>query len=258
MELLASGVFVHTLKLQSEVELAPNDEIDVAIEELSNFSFDAYRRLIETEDLIDYYNAASPVKELAKMNIGSRPARRFGVNSLNDLRAIPWVFAWTQNRHLVTNWYGIGSGLKKFTEIHGEAADALLEKIFNQSRISRLIMDGVKKNLSQVDVSIARSYASLVLDELLREKIFSMFMDEYKLTKKYVLKIAGEKELLDRFPIFKRQFRRREEILNKVGLLQIKLIKRFRSRTGDKDQLDNLVSLLLSINCISSGIGYTG
>jgi len=258
MELLASGVFMHTLKSQSEAELAPNDEIDAALEELSNYAFDAYRQFAETEGLVDYYNAASPVDELVKMNIGSRPARRFGANSLSDLRAIPWVFAWTQNRHLVTSWYGVGSGLRKFIEAHGDDADALLEKMFNESRIFRLIIDGVEKSLPLVDMDIAKAYAALVEDESLRERIFDMFMDEYELTKELVLRITGEKELLDRFPKFKRQFERREEILGKVGLLQVKLLERFRSRTDEKGQLDDLVPLLLSINCISAGLGSTG
>ncbi len=258
MELLASGVFMHTLKSQSESALAPNDEIDAAVEELSNYAFEAYRKLAETEGLVDYYNAASPVDELVKMNIGSRPARRFGANSLSDLRAIPWVFAWTQNRHLVTSWYGVGSGLKKFIEAHGDDADALLEKMFNESRIFRLIIDGVEKSLPLVDMDIAKAYASLVIDESLRERIYDMFIAEFKLTKKLVLRITGEKELLDRFPKFKRQFGRREEILGKVGLLQVKLVEKFRSRNNDKDKSNDLVPLLLSINCISAGLGSTG
>ena len=258
MELLASGVFMHTLKSQSEAELAPNVEIDAAVEELSNYAFEAYRELAETEGLVDYYNAASPVDELVKMNIGSRPARRFGANSLSDLRAIPWVFAWTQNRHLVTSWYGVGGGLKRFIEVHGDGADALLEKMFNESRIFRLIIDGVEKSLPLVDMEIASAYASLVMDESLRGRIYDMFIAEYKLTRELVLRITGEKELLDRFPKFKRQFGRREEILGKVGLLQVKLVEKFRSQTNDKDKSNGLVPLLLSINCISAGLGSTG
>ena len=258
MELLASGVFMHTLKSQSEAELAPNVEIDAAVEELSNYAFEAYRELAETEGLVDYYNAASPVDELVKMNIGSRPAKRFGANSLSDLRAIPWVFAWTQNRHLVTSWYGVGGGLKRFIEVHGDGADALLEKMFNESRIFRLIIDGVEKSLPLVDMEIASAYASLVMDESLRGRIYDMFIAEYKLTRELVLRITGEKELLDRFPKFKRQFGRREEILGKVGLLQVKLVEKFRSQTNDKDKSNGLVPLLLSINCISAGLGSTG
>jgi phosphoenolpyruvate carboxylase len=258
MELLASSIFMHTLQSQSEEALAPNDEIDAAVEELSNYAFEAYRDLAETEGLVDYYNAASPVEELVKMNIGSRPARRFGANSLSDLRAIPWVFAWTQNRHLVTSWYGVGSGLKKFIDAHGDNADALLKKMFNESRIFRLIVDEVEKSLPQVDMEISKAYAALVLDESLRKKVFDMFMEEYELTKELILRITGEQELLERFPKFKRQFGRRKAILNKVGLLQVKLVERFRTRTDDKNQLDDLVPLLLSINCVSAGLGWTG
>ncbi len=101
MELLAASVLEHSLKSMDEEELKPNPEFDQAMEALSNLAYTAYRQLTETQGLVDYYNAASPVEELTKMNIGSRPARRFGATILNDLRAIPWVFAWTQNRHHV-------------------------------------------------------------------------------------------------------------------------------------------------------------
>ena len=85
-----------------------------------------------------------------------------------------------------------------------------------------------------------------------------MFMEEYELTKELILRVTGEKDLLDRFPKFKRKFERRKAILNKVGLLQVKLVERFRTRADDKNQLDDLVPLLLSINCVSAGLGWTG
>ena len=107
-------------------------------------------------------------------------------------------------------------------------------------------------------MEISKAYASLVVDESLRKRVFDVFMDEYELTKELILRITGEQELLDRFPKFKRQFGRRQAILNKVGLLQVKLVERFRARTDDKNQLDDLVPLLLSINCVSAGLGWTG
>jgi len=158
----------------------------------------------------------------------------------------------------VTSWYGVGSGLKKFIDAHGDDADALLKKMFNESRIFRLIVDEVEKSLPQVDMEISKAYAALVLDESLRKRIFDMFKEEYELTKELILRVTGEKDLLDRFPKFKRKFERRKAILNKVGLLQVKLVERFRTRADDKNQLDDLVPLLLSINCVSAGLGWTG
>ena len=116
MELLSASVFQHTLRSLDEEQLKPNLDFDKAMESLSRLAFKKYRELAESNGLVDYYSAASPVEELAKMNIGSRPARRTGTKSLDDLRAIPWVFAWTQNRHLVPGWYGVGSAIKEFTD----------------------------------------------------------------------------------------------------------------------------------------------
>ena len=117
-----------------------------------------------------YFQAASPLEEISLLNIGSRPARRFGARSLNDLRAIPWVFAWSQNRHVITGWYGVGSGLQSFLDVRGDqrlrpAAGACS----TNSRLFRLIIDEVEKTLLLVDLDIAREYASLVADSGVRE-----------------------------------------------------------------------------------------
>ncbi len=109
-----------------------------------------------------YFQAASPLEEISLLNIGSRPARRFGARSLGDLRAIPFVFAWSQNRHVVTGWYGVGSGIASFLDVRKERGEALLRRMFTESRLFRLIIGEVEKTLCLVDLKIAREYASLV------------------------------------------------------------------------------------------------
>lgn len=128
MELLTATVMEHTLLAGTSPGSALSPEFNEAMEALSGASLAAYRSFVEQPGLIDYYSAASPVEELALLNIGSRPARRFGVASLNDLRAIPWVFAWSQNRHMITGWYGVGSGLSQFIAVRGESGEQLLKK----------------------------------------------------------------------------------------------------------------------------------
>jgi phosphoenolpyruvate carboxylase len=258
MELLAASVFEHTLKSLNEDALKPNPDFNEAMEALSCLAYAAYRKLAETKGLVDYYNAASPVEELVKMNIGSRPAKRFGANNLGDLRAIPWVFAWTQNRHLVPGWYGVGTALASFIKVREEAGEALIQQLFNESRLFRLIIDEVEKTLALVDLDISTQYAELVLDEEIRNEIFSMVKEEYQLTKEWVLKITGEKILCERFKKFSRKLNRRNTILHQAGIEQVKLVKKFRSREGGGDQLEDLVPLLLSINCVSAGLGWTG
>ena len=254
MELLAASVFEHTLKSMNEEELKPRPEFNEAMEALSSLAYAHYRQFAEMEGLIDYYSAASPVEELAKMNIGSRPAKRFGANSLSDLRAIPWVFAWTQNRHLVPGWYGIGTALESFIKVRGEEGQALINKMFNESRLFKLIIDEVEKSLSMVDFEVAQAYANLVEDESIRNNIYGLVKEEYDLTHKWVLQITGEEKLCVRFRKFSRKLNRRSGALMKAGMEQVELVKNFRA-SGDEEQL---VGVLLSINCVSAGLGWTG
>jgi len=257
MELLAASVFEHTLKSLDEAELKPNADFDQAMEDLSAAAFAHYRHLAETEGLVDYYSAASPVEELAKMNIGSRPARRFGAKSLSDLRAIPWVFAWTQNRHLVPGWYGVGTALESFIQERGEPGQALIQSMFNDSRLFKLIIDEVEKTLSLVDMEVSESYATLVQDDKIRNTVFPMIKDEYERTIHQVLAITGEDKLSVRFRKFSRKLSRRNSALKQAGLEQVALVKSYRS-TGKGEGFEELVPLLLSINCVSAGLGWTG
>ena len=254
MEMLAAGVFAHTLLSEREDALKPNPEFSEALEALSMLSYTAYRQLAETDGLVDYYSAASPVEELAKMNIGSRPARRFGAKTLDDLRAIPWVFAWTQNRQNVPAWYGMGTALQSFIKVRGEAGEELLRKMFKESRIFRLVMDEAEKSLAMVSLHVGRAYAGLVKDKKIREKILELIEAEYHLSMKMVLQVTGEEQLAARFRRFSRKLNRRGEILEQVGLAQVELVKRYRKGEEQED----LVALLLSINCVSSGLGWTG
>jgi phosphoenolpyruvate carboxylase len=259
MELLAASIFEHTLKSEREPELQPNLEFNEALEALSGAAYAAYRRLVEHPGLIQYYQAASPVEELVLLNIGSRPARRFGAKSLSDLRAIPWVFAWTQNRHMVPGWYGVGSGLESFIKVRGKAGEQLLKQMFHKSRLFRLIIDEVEKTLPQMDLAIAREYAALVPETTIRDEIFTMIEEEYHRTVTMVLRVSGGQGLCERFPRHRRRLARRLPIIDQVGREQVKLIAQFRAQApAGESKFDELVPLLLSINCIASGLGWTG
>ena len=258
IELLAASVVEHTLKSEREEALVPTAEGDEAMEALSGAAMAAYRRLIDDPSLLPYYQAASPLEELTLLNMGSRPARRFGAQSLSDLRAIPWVFAWSQNRHFVPGWYGVGSGMLTFLQVRGERGSALLARMFADSRLFRLIVDEVEKTLSYVDLDLARQYAELVPDAGVREAIFPMVEEEYHRTVDAVLRISGGRQLAERFPRFRRKLARRMPTLNQVGRQQIELLRRFRESGGDVTQEEQLSALLLSINAIAAGFGATG
>ena len=252
-ELLAASVLEHSVKSEREDALVPTAEFDEAMEALSGAAHAAYHRLVGHPDLVAYFQAASPLEEIGLLNIGSRPARRFGARSLADLRAIPWVFAWTQNRHVVPGWYGVGSGLETFLEVRGERGARLLQRMFTDFRLFRLIVDEAEKTLAYVDLDIAREYADLVADPWVRQALLSLVADEYHRTVAVLRRITGNSTIAERFPQFRRRLARRLPTLNQVNRQQIELLRRYRA--GQEDALD---ALLLSINCIAAGFGTTG
>ena len=258
MELLAASVFEHALKSEREEALKPKREFDDISEALSGASRAAYTGLVGNPDLVTYFQSASPLEEISLLNIGSRPTRRFGAKTLADLRAIPWVFAWAQNRHIITGWYGVGSGLNSLLQVRGQQGEELLPRLFHESRLFRLIIDSVEKTLLLVDLDIARDYASLVEDDGVREMIFSMIEQEFNLTSEMVLKVSGGKEIAERFPEYRRALATRLPAVNAVSRMQVELLRRFRGAAHEAERDAYKSALLLSINTVAAGLGATG
>lgn len=259
IELLAASVLSHSLFSEDDENLRNRAEYDEVMEALSGTSYVAYRGLVEHPGLVEFYQYASPVEELALMKIGSRPARRFGAASLDDLRAIPWVFAWTQNRLMVTGWYGYGSALSQFLNVRGEQGMAILTEMFEKCPIFRLITDNIEKTLFLVDLDIADEYGMLVENKANRDEILNMIKQERDLTEKMLLSITGKSALCDRFPVYQTEMQARLRGIKQVGLEQVKLVKQFRdTQSTQTASQNNLVSLLLSINCVAAGLGWTG
>lgn len=254
IELLASSVLEHALERGETA--GPRNEFDDMMEALSGASNAAYRNLIGHPHLVAYFQQASPLEEFSLLNIGSRPARRFGtMKSLEDLRAIPFVFGWSQNRHVITAWYGLGSGLRSLLDVRGATAEGLLRRMFDESRLFRLMIDEAEKALCTVDLGIAREYAGLVEDPEARDAIFGMIEDEYRLTCEMVVRVSGDREVAERFSQFRKRLRARLPVINEANREQVELLRRFRAEPTS-DELKN--ALLLSINCIAAGFGATG
>jgi phosphoenolpyruvate carboxylase len=259
LEILAASVFAHSVKSGDEAELKDNPEFNEALEALTGMSQASYFGLINEPGFIDYFNQASPVEELSLLKIGSRPARRFGAKTISDLRAIPWVFAWSQNRHLLTGWYGIGSALNAFVNVRGENGLYLLQQMFERSRLFRLIVDEVDKTLYQADMDIGRLYAELVEDSATSERIYQKIANEYALTRRMITEVNGGLKLSQRFPAFKRHFDRIRPQMDSIHRLQVQLLREVRAKEPAPEKPKRAVNaLLLSINCISSGLGWTG
>jgi phosphoenolpyruvate carboxylase len=258
LEVLTSSVLVHTLKSANEPELRINADHQSAVEEIAAHSFAAYRKLAEDPGLLGYFQAASPVEELAHLKMGSRPARRFGAKGIEDLRAIPWVFAWSQNRHQVTGWFGLGSALAKYLDHRGEDGLSLLKEMFARSRGFRLALDEVEKSLYLTDLEIARNYADLVPDREAAMRIFDMIAAEHARTIAQVTRLSGQ-PLAARFQAFRRRFDRVRPMIDQTNRWQIALLREAREGNGeDNGEGKALTPLLMTMNCIAAGLGWTG
>lgn len=249
LELLASSVLSH---LPVRVQPAADPEHIDALEALAGLSQTAYVSLLQMPGFLDYFQQASPVEELAMLKIGSRPARRFGARSLGDLRAIPWVFAWSQNRHMITGWYGFGSALRAFRQVRGPGADRLLADMFTRHPLFRLMVDEVEKSLMLTDMDIAAAYAALVEDDSIRTSILSRIQAEHSTALASLRDITGT-ALGRRFPKMQARCEDLRPQLDRLNRLQIELLRQSRgAATG------TTVPLMQSMTCIASGLGWTG
>ena len=249
LELLASSVLSH---LPVRVQPAADPEHIDALEALAGLSQTAYVSLLGMPGFLDYFQQASPVEELAMLKIGSRPARRFGARSLGDLRAIPWVFAWSQNRHMITGWYGFGSALRALRQVRGSAADRLLTDMYTRHPLFRLMVDEVEKSLMLTDMDIAAAYADLVEDPAIRTPILSRIQAEHSAALAALRDITGTALGL-RFPKMQARCEDLRPQLDRLNHLQIALLRQSRSGTGG-----STVPLMQSMTCIASGLGWTG
>jgi phosphoenolpyruvate carboxylase len=169
------------------------------------------------------------------------------------------VFAWSQNRHLLTNWYGIGSALNSFVNVRGKAGLELLQQMFERSRFFRLIVDEVDKGLYQTDMEIGRLYAGLVQDPEVGDRIYNKIAAEYALTRRTIAEIHGGQKVSKRFPAFKQHFDRIRPQMDSIHRLQVQLLREVRAQDDATAKPKRAVNaLLMSINCISTGLGWTG
>ncbi|MBO0720223.1 MAG: phosphoenolpyruvate carboxylase [Blastocatellia bacterium] len=230
-----------------------------AMERISQDAFATYRRFTrETEGFYDYFVQATPVEELQHLRIGSRPARRReGSRSLDDLRAIPWVFGWTQSRHLLPGWLAVGTALDKFS---GKKKDLeLLREMYSDWEFFHSTISNIEMALAKADFQIARQYAARTSDRSLGRRIFKMLAEEYRLACRVVLQITGEKRLLDKSPVLQRSISVRNPYVDPMSYLQVELLARKRAgKASAQDHERLLYAILLTINGIAAGMRNTG
>ncbi len=236
-----------------------------ALEALSAASYAFYRKhIVDDPETFIYFEQATPVAELEHARIGSRPAKRTDASStrkrsMEDLRAIPWVFGWMQSRHLVPAWFGVGHALAAYADQHSDGL-AQLQQIFKSFPLFIDILRNVEMALAKADFGIARLYAAMVEDEALRMRVFTRLESEFTLTRQMVLAVTGQKTLLEKNSVLEQSIRLRNPYVDPMSLLQVELIRRKRRDVAagkpESPELDRAITA--TINGISAGLRNTG
>jgi phosphoenolpyruvate carboxylase len=230
-----------------------------------------YRGLIyEQPDVVDFFHHVTPIQEISQLQISSRPARRGGKKDLASLRAIPWVFSWTQSRFLLPSWYGVGTALQDFLAEQPEEHLKLLRYFYYKWPFFKMAISKVEMTLSKVDLQIAHHYVrelSSPEDQARFERVFEQIAQEYHLTRDLILTITGHNRLLDGDPDLQRSVQLRNGTIVPLGLLQVSLLKRLRQHTTQAaagfirsrySRGELLRGALLTINGIAAGMRNTG
>jgi len=231
---------------------------------LSDFAFAAYRKLVyETKGFEDYFWQSTVISEITSLNIGSRPASRAKGRSIEDLRAIPWVFSWSQCRVMLPGWYGFGSAAEAFLKKHGQDQGMeMLKSMYENWSVFSTLLSNMDMVLAKADMSIAARYAALVEDEALRDSIFPAIVEEYDRSCKHLLAITGQEALLDRNPVLRRVIVNRFPYLDPLNHVQVEMMRRYRDQTKSGSPEEASVRIRrgvhISINGIASVLRNSG
>ena len=254
LELLVAGVTATTLAhSRSGIGLPSPAPV---LEKLLRASQRAYRSLLDADDFITFYRQATPIDALEHSRIGSRPSRRTGKPSLADLRAIPWVFSWSQARFYVPGWFGAGSGLQELSP----AEFAELAEHARTSSFLHYVLTNIESSIASSDVELMRSYADLVENPALRERFMSVIVGERELTKSLLEKLRGG-PMAERRPRMLKTLQLRADALRVLHFQEIAMLRRWRRlrQAGEESAAEELLpDLLLCINAIASGLRTTG
>jgi phosphoenolpyruvate carboxylase len=254
LEILAAATLEATL-LHGH-ESAPREDDLAAMAEFSEAAYRAYRALVyETEGFEEYFWQSTVITEIATLNIGSRPASRKKTRSIEDLRAIPWVFSWAQCRLMLPGWYGFGSAVKAWRAAHPQDGVETFRRMYRDWPFFTTLISNMDMVLSKSSLAVASRYAKLVPDEKLRDQIFGRIFEEWHDTVAALLEITGQTRLLEGNPLLDRSIRNRFPYLDPLNHIQVELMKLSRSNRTSEQVLHGIQ---MTINGISAGLRNSG
>jgi phosphoenolpyruvate carboxylase len=239
----------------SKIEVRP--EWRAGMDFLSQTSEDTYRKFVyETPGFLDYWYAATPINELARLPIGSRPAKR-SKGGFESIRAIPWMFSWMQSRAIIPSWYGVGTALEAYCARDGGLD--LLRQMFHEWTFFNTLIENVELDIAKADMAIAGLYADLVADPHTREQIYRQMEDEHARASRHICAIMQERELLEHTPVMQLSIERRNPYVDPLNYIQVTLLRRLRALPPGTEEHDALLdAVLASVNGIAAGMKTTG
>ena len=244
----------HEAKVGAHARPAGEAEL---LERLAAASQRAYRAFVEDPEVVTFFQQATPLSQIAALNLASRPSKRRGkVAGVSDLRAIPWVFAWSQSRYVLTGWYGVGSALE---EVSRESSGAeALRRAYRESPFLRDLMDNVEMTLAKSDIAIAARYAALTEDAALGSRVHARIAEELERTKRALLVISGEPRLLDDDEVLAKSIRLRNPYVDPMSYVQVQAIRRARESEDDDARASWERVARAAVQGIAAGLRHTG
>ncbi len=253
LEQIVSAVILASIPPKDERPIPPKWRS--ALNQMSNAALQTYRQLVyQTPGFIHFWESATPLDEIKRLHIGSRPSSRGTLGAVNQIRAIPWVFSWMQSRFNLPSWYSLGSGLAAIED------EPLLKEMYAGWSFFQTLLNNCEMSLLKADMGIAALYANLVPDKKLADEIFAAIRAEYELTKELVLKISGHTSLLELEPVTQQAIQLRNPYVDPLNYIQVETLKRLRAlKDQEGAEAKSLREVMaLTINGIAAGLRNTG
>ncbi len=253
LELAIGAILVRSSDGTSRIDQDQRRRYEAVMRVMADRSAAVYRELVYGDpEFVAFFREATPIDAIARLQLGSRPAKRTASNQIQDLRAIPWVFSWTQARIILPGWYGLGTALAEAIDRDGVDSLRSMERDWP---FFQAMLSNAELAMAKADMPIAGRYAALVRSDALRERIWPRITAEFALAERSVLQITGQAALLDREVVLQRSIRRRNPYVDPLSFIQVELLRRLREHPGNEDILQ---TLHLAVNGIAGGLRNTG